>query len=218
MSKDLKKKEMATHSSILAWKIPWTEEPGRPQPMRSQRIGHDWVALLFFFPFIFISWKLITLQYCSGFVIHWHESAMGLHVFPIPIPPPTSLSTRSLWVFPVHQAQTLVSCIQPGLVICFTLDNTHVSMLFSRNLPPSPSPTVCFLASVTPGAQSVVYGGGSDDLNLSAVIRACHTECQALQMWSRIAWLPLSRGAEEPPNECEKGQWKSLLKPQHSEN
>ena len=33
-----------------------------------------------------------------GFVIHWHESAMDLHVFPIPIPPPTSLSTRSLWV------------------------------------------------------------------------------------------------------------------------
>ena len=31
-----------------------------------------------------------------GFVIHWNESAMGLHVFPIPIPPPTSLSTRSL--------------------------------------------------------------------------------------------------------------------------
>ena len=37
-----------------------------------------------------------------GFVIHWHESAMELHVFPIPIPPPTCLSTRSLWVFPVH--------------------------------------------------------------------------------------------------------------------
>ena len=42
-----------------------------------------------------------------GFVIHWHESAMGLHVFPIPIPPPTSHSTRFLWVFPVHQAQHL---------------------------------------------------------------------------------------------------------------
>ena len=43
------------------------------------------------------------------FVIHWHESAMDLHVFPIPIPPPTSLSTRFLWVFPVHQARALVS-------------------------------------------------------------------------------------------------------------
>ena len=58
-----------------------------------------------------------------GFVIHWHESAMDLHVPPIPIPPPTSLSTWFLWVFPVHQARALVSCIQPGLVICFTLDN-----------------------------------------------------------------------------------------------
>ena len=34
-------KEMATHSSILAWKIPWMEEPGRLQSMGSQRIGHD---------------------------------------------------------------------------------------------------------------------------------------------------------------------------------
>ena len=34
-------KEMATHSSTLAWKIPWTEEPGRLQSMGSQRAGHD---------------------------------------------------------------------------------------------------------------------------------------------------------------------------------
>ena len=66
---------------------------------------------------------------------------MDTHVFPIPIPPPTSLSTRPLWVFPVYQVWALVSCIQPGLVICFTLDNIHVSMLFSWNTPPSPSPT-----------------------------------------------------------------------------
>ena len=33
--------EMATHSSILAWKIPWTEEPGRLQSMGSQRVGRD---------------------------------------------------------------------------------------------------------------------------------------------------------------------------------
>ena len=61
---------------------------------------------------------------------------MDLHVFPIPIPPPTTLTTRFLWVFPMHQARALVSCIQPGLVICFTLDNIHVLMLFSQNIPP----------------------------------------------------------------------------------
>ena len=56
---------------------------------------------------------------------------MDLHVFPIPIPSSTSLYTQFLWVFPVHQAQALVSCIQPGLVICFTLENIHVLMLLS---------------------------------------------------------------------------------------
>ena len=39
--KELLEKEMATNSNILAWRIPWTEEPGGPQPMGSQRIGHD---------------------------------------------------------------------------------------------------------------------------------------------------------------------------------
>ena len=34
-------KEMATHSSILAWRIPWREEPSRLQSMESQRVGHD---------------------------------------------------------------------------------------------------------------------------------------------------------------------------------
>ena len=34
-------KEMETHSSILAWRIPWTEEPGRLQSTGSQRVGHD---------------------------------------------------------------------------------------------------------------------------------------------------------------------------------
>ena len=39
-------KEMATHSGTLVWKIPWTEKPGRLQPMGSQRVGHDWVTSL----------------------------------------------------------------------------------------------------------------------------------------------------------------------------
>ena len=38
---DLLEKEMATHSSILDWRIPWTEEPGKSQSMGSQEVGHD---------------------------------------------------------------------------------------------------------------------------------------------------------------------------------
>ena len=37
-------KEMATHSSILAWRIPWTEKPSRLQSTGSQRVGHDWAT------------------------------------------------------------------------------------------------------------------------------------------------------------------------------
>ena len=39
-------KEVAIHSSTIAWKIPWTEEPGRLQSMGSQRVGHDWATSL----------------------------------------------------------------------------------------------------------------------------------------------------------------------------
>ena len=38
---DPQEKGMATHSSMLAWRIPWTEEPGGLQSMESQRVGHD---------------------------------------------------------------------------------------------------------------------------------------------------------------------------------
>ena len=40
----IRKKGMATHSSILAWEIPWAEEPGMPQSMRSQRVGSDFLT------------------------------------------------------------------------------------------------------------------------------------------------------------------------------
>ena len=51
----LMEKAMATHSSTLAWKIPWAEEPGRLQSMGSQRIGHDWATSLS--RFTFLQWR-----------------------------------------------------------------------------------------------------------------------------------------------------------------
>ena len=53
-------------------------------------------SFFFFFFFIFIFFVV-------NFVIHWNETSLSFHVFPIPIPPPTSLSTRSLQVLPEHQ-------------------------------------------------------------------------------------------------------------------
>ena len=41
-----RKKAVTTHLSTLVWKIPWMEEPGRPQSMGSLRVGHDWATLL----------------------------------------------------------------------------------------------------------------------------------------------------------------------------
>ena len=54
--KDPMEKEMATHSRTLAWKIPWTEEPGRPQSMGSQRVEHYWVT---------------SLSHSNGVIDHW---------------------------------------------------------------------------------------------------------------------------------------------------
>ena len=95
----------------------------------------------FFFPVHFIYLFIyFTLQYCIGFAIHWHESAMGVHVFPILNPLPTSLPIPSLRVIPVHQPQEHCIMHWPGLVIHFTYDNIHVSVPFSQIILLSPSP------------------------------------------------------------------------------
>ena len=66
---------------------------------------------------------------------------MGVHVFPILNPPTPSLRIHPSGSSQCTSPEHLVSCIEPGLVICFTCDNIHVSMLFSQTIPPSPSPT-----------------------------------------------------------------------------
>ena len=90
------------------------------------------------FSFIYFNWRLITLQYCIGFVIHQHESATGLHVFPILNPPPSPYhpSGSSQCTSPEHP----VSCIEPGPAYRF-IYYIHVSKPFSQIIPPSPSPT-----------------------------------------------------------------------------
>ena len=73
-------KEMATHSSILAWRIPWAEEPGGLQSTGSQRVGHNWATSLHLSisKVFFLSWKhIISILYQCDF--YWlHSLLMNL--------------------------------------------------------------------------------------------------------------------------------------------
>ena len=76
-------KEMATHSSTLAWKIPWMEEPGKLQSMGSQRIGHDWATSLeCFHNFVDKTTELCTLCELYGVRIVYQVVQINLYFSP----------------------------------------------------------------------------------------------------------------------------------------
>ena len=88
--------EMATHSGILAWKTPWTEEQGGLQSTGLQRVGHDWAHPRACVPISLPSWASLP---------------------PHPIPP--SQATTE------HRAELPVLCSRLPLGICFT-HTTHI--------------------------------------------------------------------------------------------
>ena len=70
-------KEMATHSRILAWKIPWTEEPGGLQSIGLQRIGHDWATSLYHY-----KWKIESeFNNYWAYIQHKSFSNYALYIF-----------------------------------------------------------------------------------------------------------------------------------------
>ena len=98
---------------------------------------------------IYFNSRPITLQYCGGSLPYIDMNQPRVYMcspsWPSLLPPSSSHpSGSSQCTSPEHP----VSCIEPGLVIYFTYDNIHVSMLFCQVIPPSPSPTesksLCF--------------------------------------------------------------------------
>ena len=85
---------------------------------------------------IYFNWRLITLQYCIGFAIHQHESATGIHVFPIlnplPLPSPYHPSGSSQCTSPKHP----VSCIEPD----WRFVSYMISYMFQCHSPKSSHP------------------------------------------------------------------------------
>ena len=76
--KDPLEKEMATHSSTHAWKIPWMEKPGGLQSMGSERVGHDWVTSLHILYWCFSFWLTSLCIIGSSFI---HLIRTGSNVF-----------------------------------------------------------------------------------------------------------------------------------------
>ena len=99
---------------------------------------------------------------------------------PFPLPSPSHPSGASQCTSPEHP----VSCIEPGLGICFTYDNIHVSMLFSPIIPPLPSPTE---------SKRLLY------TSVSLLLLHCWWECKLVQPLWRTVWRFLKKLEIELP-------------------
>ena len=100
-------KAMAPHSSTLAWRIPWMEEPGRLQSMGSLRVGHDWVTSLSLFTFT-----------------HWRRKWQ-----PTPVFLPGESQGRGAWwaaVYGVAQSRTQLKWLSSSSF--FSLNTLNISL------------------------------------------------------------------------------------------
>ena len=119
-------KAPASLEMLLVVRLPWwrKQHVDCSSPSKSNVL----IPLLFF---------LICSEFCH--TLKWNSHGFTC----VPHPDPPSHLPLHLLPLGLPSAPDLSACfmIQPGLVICFTLDNIHVSMLFSWNIPPLPSPT-----------------------------------------------------------------------------
>ena len=144
---------MATHSRILAWKIPWTEEPGGLKSMGSLRVGHDWAILLSLFTFM-----------------HWRRKWQPTAVWRIPgmaepgrLPSMGSHRVRHNWS-DLAAAAAAAGIQKYKLFLCIHLISSNFaevlikyqkeSLVFFHN-----SPLICLLSNITSHSFSPTIDG-----------------------------------------------------------
>ena len=90
-------KEMATHSSTLAWRIAWREEPGRLQSMGSQRVGHDWATSL---SLSYCSWgsQVKNTEVVCHCLLQWTKFCQNSPLWPSILDGPTLHGSLFHWV------------------------------------------------------------------------------------------------------------------------
>ena len=106
-------KGMATHSSILAWRIPWIEKPGRLQALGLQRVRHYWVANTFTFIYFYIYRKLWVLTNNSNLVF----------------------SLFQLWETQIPEALSVQSLLSSQILRCVPEDSPFSSDTCARSHP-----------------------------------------------------------------------------------
>ena len=112
VQEDPLEKGMPTHPSILAWRMPWTEEPGGLQSMGLQRVGHDWVISMFITPLLHSPFVSIT----SSRLIYFIYGSLYLL-----IPSPQfwlSPQSLSLWQ-PLTDFLNKLECTNARVCFCF---------------------------------------------------------------------------------------------------
>ena len=126
-----------------------TQELGVLQSAGAQRVRHGWergtrrtlllIDKVFKNWFIYFNWRLITLLW--WLLLYTDMNQPWVYMCSPPWTPRTSLSSHPSGSSQHTSPEHPVSCIEPGLAICFTYGNIHVSVPFSQIIPPSPSPT-----------------------------------------------------------------------------